>query len=84
MTMNFDNDLQDEMDKVCQELEETAGNLRDKHFLNCCIVIGSYQSSDTGDVFGISGKKGNTYELIGLLEQFKRDLLKGTYGLDDE
>lgn len=82
--MNFDNDLQDEMDNVCNELEKTAEYLRDKHFLNCCIVIGSYQSSKTNDVFGISGKKGNTYELIGLLEQFKKDLLNGTYGVDDE
>ena len=75
---------ENEFEEIAQKFHEIAEELKDRYFLNSCMIIGGFTSSETKETHALSGKSGNTYEIIGMLDFMKHDILDGKYGLDED
>ena len=74
---------ENEFDEIADELSKTAEQLRDKYFLNSCIVIGSFTSSEDGSTHKLAGKMGNSYEIVGMMEFTVDEMKRGDFDNDE-
>ena len=68
---------QEELEAICAEMEKSAREIADKYMLPAVLVLGCYDFE--GQVYSLSGKTGNIYTCIGMMENLKEIMLCGRY-----